>query len=354
MKHIDEDIMYEDMSNSNNFVIFGCFKKVYNQLSGDNNLNISDGIQSVCEDSNSFFNTSGDFVFLLINCIIYLSIVFYKLLQIIPSKERTDKKNESEKTNYEEIILNNSYNVGVQRKKEQKKNRYTFFLKNFYLSNKEYKQPKENYEKNRNPFFYFIQKLFNLKRGNNVDENNTTMGIYKYGEKVDSNNYISEDEININNQLNSEGYLKNDIYMNELNDNYNNDFDDNTVDIEMQISEKSNIKEKMLYKETEIDKYYKGQSDDDNDEEKNFNKISQKYILKNLNIKMRPYKIYTFSSIFNNDLNILYFFKYFFCNNKDNLKGSLQTIAYGQNYEINNKFINKKIKMNIFQKKFKK
>ncbi|KEG03505.1 hypothetical protein YYE_01529 [Plasmodium vinckei vinckei] len=57
-------------------------------------------------------------------------------------------------------------------------------------------------------------------------------------------------------------------------------------------------------------------------EAENMDKISSqnniKYILKNINIKIKPYNIYTFSSVYNNDLNVLYLFKYFFLNNMNN------------------------------------
>ncbi|EUD72487.1 hypothetical protein YYG_02388 [Plasmodium vinckei petteri] len=57
-------------------------------------------------------------------------------------------------------------------------------------------------------------------------------------------------------------------------------------------------------------------------EAENIDKVSLqnniKYILKNINIKIKPYNIYTFSSVYNNDLNVLYLFKYFFLNNMNN------------------------------------
>ncbi|SCN62038.1 ABC transporter I family member 1, putative [Plasmodium chabaudi chabaudi] len=57
-------------------------------------------------------------------------------------------------------------------------------------------------------------------------------------------------------------------------------------------------------------------------EAENIDKISLqnnvKYILKDINIKIKPYNIYTFSSVYNNDLNVLYLFKYFFLNNMNN------------------------------------
>ncbi|CRG94262.1 ABC transporter I family member 1, putative [Plasmodium gallinaceum] len=218
--------------------INGTSKNEENTLSFFNHSNKNNSkieleeVMDICADSNIYFNIKGDFIFLSINCFVYLLLIMYKLLQL---RNKLQKEKQT------------------KNKRNISEGKYTFALKHFYLSN-------EKYKKRKMYIFFrilnFIKKCFSLKKKNKNK-------IYR---KYDS----FEVETNVSYELNEDNISQDNIikYTKKLKENsYNN----------------------------------------------------EKYIFKNLNIKMNEYQIYAFSTIFNNDLNILYFFKYFFCKNDNKI-----------------------------------
>ncbi|CRG99758.1 ABC transporter I family member 1, putative [Plasmodium relictum] len=225
-----------------------------------NNLELKLGeIQDICDDSNKYFNTEGDFIFLSINCIIYLLIILYKLLQLRRIKVHKEKQEKIKRNVSEE--------------------KYTFFLKHFYLSNKDYRKKKKKIHIFFN-ILNFMKKFLNLKK------KNKNISYRKYNS--------SEIETNVSYDLEEERYIKHDNF--------------------------------VSYTEKK--------------EENCFN--NENYILENLNIKIKKYKIYTFSTIFNNDLNILYFFKYFLCKNNGEISNYINYNEENNNYKRNKKYSEKK------------
>ncbi|CXI77013.1 ABC transporter I family member 1, putative [Plasmodium berghei] len=241
-------------------------KNFQNNIFGGSFNDITQTIPDTCSNENSFFNERWDFVFMFINFSIYFLILFYKLYRLRYFQKKKKIANQKLQSTFE--------------------GKYAFLLNNFNLLNKKYKNKKSINEKKLNDHTTELNtledkhnkhsKFFTDFSRNDKEEKTHKEKIYatsKYENPEILENKNSQEKLEKKNNLLKENLKKRKNYL--------------------QLTEIENIDKKSLQNNV-------------------------KYILKNINIKIKPYNIYTFSSVYNNDLNVLYLFKYFFLNNMNN------------------------------------
>ncbi|ETB62211.1 hypothetical protein YYC_00825 [Plasmodium yoelii 17X] len=244
------------------------FQKIFHNNVFDHTSNdTTQTIPDTCSDKNSFFNERWDFIFIFINCSIYFLILFYKLYRLRYFQKKKKIANQKFKSTFE--------------------GKYTFLLNNFNLLNKKYKSKKMN-------------KMNDKKMDDKMNEHNAT----ELKTLEDKHNKRSQIFTDFSRNDKEKIYTISKYENPEILDNTNS---------QKKLEKKNNLLKENLKKR---------QNDLQLTEVENIDKKSLqnnvKYILKNINIKIKPYNIYTFSSIYNNDLNVLYLFKYFFLNNMNN------------------------------------
>ncbi|CAA9987858.1 transporter, putative [Plasmodium knowlesi strain H] len=259
----------------------------------------SEALKGFCSDSNSFFNTTGDFLFLIVNCVFYLLLLFYKLYRL---NRKTHIQAGTESTNElpsgEEIENPTHVHTSIDSQSSDSagklcsKEKYAFAVRHFYLTNREFKREEHTEKKGFFKLFTFASRIFKL-----FPENVSTDTYKKFNEEISEAGGKADRKaiFAIPDKKSKEG-SKGEGSSDEGSYNRGNS------------SEGNNHPEQQP----------RGNHDAD-----------EKYILKDINVKMKPYKIYTFSSIFNNDLNVLYFFKFFFANGETK-HGPKEHLSYGQ------------------------
>ncbi|GAW80627.1 ABC transporter [Plasmodium gonderi] len=295
MKQMDENVMKADsreiFKTSKIYTyLFGTYKDVFpsNQATKNYPAGVSEVMNGFCGESSSFYNTTGDFYFLIVNCVLYLLILFYKLYKHNKARQN---QNQSQNQDLKKVDANELDRDVRTHSSSQK---YFFFVKHFYLANMAYKCEKD---KKKNGFFKiisFVKKFLGLQKKKTIVKDSYN----SFG------NSESETETNASLDQHDEKQKRNvKVKLSKPLDNQSFRYEDGEC-------------EETIEKMTDLESVLK--VEDDSTAERHIGKHSaeEKYILKNINVRMKPYKIYTFSSIFNHDLNVLYFFKFFFSNEK--------------------------------------
>ncbi|ANQ07932.1 Transporter [Plasmodium coatneyi] len=245
-------------------------------------LGSSEALKGFCSDSNSFFNTTGDFLFLIVNCALYLMLLFYKLYNLnrqtrneAGSQTGTESTNELQNGDQIEQPTNLHSSSTDSQSSDSSQQKYAFAVRHFYLTNSEYKRDERTEKKGLLHLLSFASRLLKWPQRTIVTDT-----YRKFNEEIT---------------------------------------DSNSKAIFAIPDEKWKGKEASTGEgSSDGGSNHRGSSSEGNNETGQHPQgglhEDQKYILKDINVKMKPYKIYTFSSIFNNDLNVLYFFKFFFAN----------------------------------------
>ncbi|GAB66140.1 ABC transporter [Plasmodium cynomolgi strain B] len=314
MQQIDEDLI-SDTSRSRSYFeeqthrgyLYGSYRdRLSSSLGGEQALGdgmlTSEALKGFCSDSNSFFNTTGDFLFLIVNCALYLLVLFYKLYSLnrhagreavseavsdavsdtrsdtvsdTRSGRRREPRNQLPSDLQSSIDGESSDSAGRPRSTQK----YAFAVRHFYLTNSEYKREERTEKKG------FFKLLTWASR------------IFRFPQRT----------------VATDTYRKFDEEMSEAG-----------TKATFAIPDGKGKEASTGEGSSDGGTHSRESSSDGNHPPQEHTSgglhADQKYILKDINVKMKPYKIYTFSSIFNNDLNVLYFFKFFFANGEGRRK----------------------------------
>ncbi|KJP87097.1 hypothetical protein AK88_03265 [Plasmodium fragile] len=249
----------------------------------------TDALKGFCSDSNSFFNTTGDFFFLIVNCALYLLLIFYKLYNLNQNARRGEESSEAKSEAAGESINQWADQDPIEKPSDVQSSiddessdsagnpgstqKYAFAVRHFYLTNSEYKREERTEKNGLFKLFTFASRIFKLPQ-----RTVATDTYRKFNEEISETNTKA-------------------IFA--IPDGKGKEASTGEGSSDEGIHSRGSSSE--------------GQPPPHEHPSGGLH-VDQKYILKDINVKMKPYKIYTFSSIFNNDLNVLYFFKFFFAN----------------------------------------